>query len=135
MSTWRSKALELFPDMHESIIHAEDYNILWRDIHRQFRAALASGREDAATPFFKYAAWTLGLAPQTRTMPEVSQAAADTFYEFADKLHCWIDRYDFMHAQKGLRYFLGESKYAEFEHRFLEHTDGYIKKGRPCAEN
>jgi hypothetical protein len=128
MSTWRAKALELFPEMRESVLRADDYDAVWHVVYREFRSALASGRNEFATPFFKYAAWTLGPSPQTRTMPEVSQAAAEAFYEFADDLHRWIDRYDFMHAQKGLRYYLGESRYAEFEHRFLEHTDGYIKK-------
>jgi hypothetical protein len=128
MSTWRAKALELFPEMRESWLHAADYQVVWRDIHREFRMALAAGSDKFATPFFKYAAWSLGPSPQTRTMPEVSQAAAEVFYEFADDLHRWIDRYDFMQAQKGLRYYLGESRYAEFEHRFLEHTNGYIHK-------
>jgi hypothetical protein len=128
MSRWRAKALELFPQMRESLLCAFDYRVVWRDVHREFRAGLASGRDEFAAPFFKYAAWTLGPSPQTRTMPEVSQAAAEIFYEFAGDLHQWIDRYDFMRAQKGLRYYLGESRYAEFERRFLEHTDGYIKK-------
>jgi hypothetical protein len=114
--------------MRETILRAKDYGAVWRELHREFRAALASGRDAFATPFFKYAAWTLGPSPQTRTMPEVSQAAAEVFFEFADDLHRWIDRHDFMHAQDGLRYYLGESRYSEFEHRFLEHTAGYIKK-------
>jgi hypothetical protein len=130
MSAWRAKALELFPQMRESLLHAADYRAVWRDIQREFRAALVAGNTDVTTAFFKYAAWTLGPSPQTRTMPEVSRAAAETFYEFANDLHQWIDRYDFMHAQKGLRYYLGESRYAEFEHRFLNLTDGYVKKRR-----
>lgn len=128
MSTWRAKALELFPHLRDALLRAEDYRAAWHEVHRAFRASLAAGHNDLATPFFKYAAWTLRPSPQTQTMPEVSQAAAETFYEFADHLHRWIDRHDFMEAQKGLRYYLGEDRYAEFEHRFLEHTPGYIKK-------
>jgi hypothetical protein len=128
MSAWRAKALELFPEKRESLLSAEDYRAVWRDVYREFRSALVDGRDEFATRFFKYAAWTLGPPPQTRTMPDVSQAAAEAFYEFADDLCRWIDRYDFMHAQKGLRFYLGESRYAEFGHRFLEHTDDYVKK-------
>jgi hypothetical protein len=125
---WRAKALELFPEIRESLLHANDCHAAWRAVHRQFRAALAAGHEEFGTRFFKYAAWTLRPTPQARTLHEVSQHAAEIFYEFADDLDRWIDRYDFMCAQKGLRYYLGNSRYAEFEHRFLEGTDGYVKK-------
>lgn len=130
MSAWRAKALELFPERRAALLQAEDYDAVWRELHREFRAALAAGRNEFATAFFKYAAWTLHPSPQTRTMPAVSHAAAEVFYEFADDLHQWIDRYDFIPAQKGLRYYLGEERYAEFEDRFWKQTSGYIKKRR-----
>ncbi len=114
--------------MRPALLAAQDYHVVWRDIHREFRGALTSGNNEFVTAFFKYAAWTLGPSPQTRTMPEVSKAAAEVCYEVGDDLQRWIDRYDFIQAQKGLRYYLEEKRYAEFEHRFLERTDGYIKK-------
>jgi hypothetical protein len=128
MSTWRAKALELFPALRDSVLRASDYQSLWRELHSKFREALSSGRIDFGTPFFKYAAWTLSPSPQTQTLPEVSSDAAEVFYEFADTLHQWIDRPDFMLAQRGLHYHLGDKRYREFEHRFLEHTAGYVKK-------
>lgn len=120
--------MELFPQKRESLLLAADYQAVWQNLHREFRAALVSGRDEFMTPFFKYAAWTLGPSARTRTMPEMSRAAAEVFYEFADHLHRWIDRHDFIRVQKGLRYYLDESRYAEFEQRFLEHTEGYVKK-------
>ena len=114
--------------MRDTILVAPDYVSLWRDISREFRAAIADGRDDFVARFFRYAAWTLSPGPQTRTMPQVSQAAAEIFYEFADQLHRWIDRYDFMPAQKGLRYYLGDVRYSEFEHKFLDQTKKYVKK-------
>jgi hypothetical protein len=128
MSAWRGVALEYLPEMRERILVAPDYDSLWREVTREFRAAMAEGRDEFVTRFFRYAAWTLSPGPQTRTMPQVSQAAAETFYEFADQLNRWIDRYDFMRAQKGLRYYLGDARYAEFEHRFLDQTKRYVKK-------
>ena len=56
---------------------------------------------------------------------DVSEAAARFLYAHADDLHRWIDRYDFMVAQKGLRFHLGDQKYLEFEARFLEKTARY----------
>jgi hypothetical protein len=64
-------------------------------------------------------------APQAKTIADVSEAAARFLYGQADELHRWIDRYDFMVAQKGLRFHLGEHKYSEFEARFLERTARY----------
>ncbi len=128
MSKWRAKALALFPEMRESILRAKDHRALWREVHGEFRVALASGRPAFATPFFKYAAWTLEPAPQARTMSEVSQASAEVLHEFSDELHRWIDRRDFIQAQGGLRYHLGERRYAEFEHLFWAHVEGYARK-------
>jgi len=130
MSTWRGKALELFPEMRESFLDARDYKAVWSELERGFRAAVASRDNGFAARFFKYASWSLSPSPQTRTVPEVSQGAAEIFYEFADELHRWIDRYDFMKAQKSLRYYLGEQRYDEFEHRFLDRTKGYVKRRR-----
>jgi hypothetical protein len=126
MSTWRAKALELFPALRESVLRASDAESLWRELNSAFRTALASGEAKLGTPFFKYAAWTLSPSPQTRTLPKVSSAAAEAFYEFADELHQWINRHDFMLAQNGLRYYLGEKRYGEFEGRFLQRTPGYV---------
>jgi hypothetical protein len=64
-------------------------------------------------------------APQAKTVADVSGAAARFLYEHADELHRWIDRYDFMVAQKGLRFHLGDQKYSEFEASFLEKTARY----------
>jgi len=114
--------------MRDIILAAQDYNFLWGEICREFRAALANDRDDFVARFFRYAAWTLSPGPQTRTMPQVSQSAAEIFYEFADELHRWIDRHDFMMIQKGLRYYLGEDRYGEFEHRFLARTRKYVSK-------
>lgn len=64
-------------------------------------------------------------------MPEPAKAAAELLYEFADDLGNWIDRHEFMRAQYGLKYFLGNTRYAEFESRFLAHTPGYVRKQKP----
>lgn len=55
----------------------------------------------------------------------MSEEAARFLYGLADELHRWINRYDFMVAQKGLRFHLGDQKYSEFEARFLEKTARY----------
>lgn len=60
-----------------------------------------------------------------RTVADVSEAAARFPYGHADDLHRWLNRYDFMVAQKGLRFHLGDQKYSEFEARFLEKTARY----------
>ncbi len=65
-----------------------------------------------------------------KTVADVSEEAARFLYAHADDLHQWIDRYDFMIAQKGLRFHLGDQKYSEFEALFLEKTARYPRKNK-----
>jgi hypothetical protein len=128
MSTWRGKALEFLPELKERILAAKGRQSLWREVEREFHAA--TGRNDSATATgcLKYAAWTLHPTPQAKTVSDVSEAAARFLYANADNLHQWMNRYDFMVAQKGLRFHLGDQKYSEFEARFLEKTARYPSK-------
>lgn len=125
MSTWRAKALEYLPQLKESILASKDRQSLWREVEREFHAAVDSDDPTRASGCLRYAAWTLHPTPQARTVADVSEAAARFLYARADDLHRWLDRYDFMTAQKGLRFHLGVQKYSEFEARFLEKTARY----------
>ena len=128
MSTWKGKALEYLPGLNERILAARDRQSLWKEVEREFHAAVERGDKACATGCLKYAAWTLHPAPQAKTVADVSQLAARFLYAHADDLHRWIDRYDFIMAQKGLRFHLGNQKYSEFEARFLEKTARYPRK-------
>ena len=94
-------------------------------MEREFHAAVERADVSCATGCLRYAAWTLHPTPQAKTVADVSALAARFLYAHADALHKWIDRYDFMMAQKGLRFHLGDQKYSEFETRFLEKTARY----------
>jgi hypothetical protein len=125
MSTWKGKALEYLPGLKGRILAVKDRQSLWREIEREFHTAVERGDRASAAGCLRYAAWTLHPAPQAKTVAEVSEAAAQFLYRLADQLHRWIDRYDFMVAQRGLRFHLGDQKYSEFEARFLEKTARY----------
>ena len=127
MSKWKGKALECLPGLKESILGAKDRQSLWQQIEREFHAAVQRGDVKSAAGCIRYAAWTLHPAPQAKTMADVSELAANFLYTHADELHQWIDRYDFMLAQKGLKFHLGAHKYSEFETRFLAKMAQY-----PC---
>ena len=58
-------------------------------------------------------------------MSDVSEPAARLFHAHAADLHQWIDRHDFITAQKGLRFHLSAEQYAGFEAQFLEKTARY----------
>jgi hypothetical protein len=128
MSTWRGKALDLFPEFRQRILATDDRLDLWRDIERELHAALRREDHHMIARCFRYAVWTLHPTPQARTLADVSTSAARLLHRHADELHRWIDRYDFMQAQKGLRLHLGDEAYAEFEARFLEKTRGYPRQ-------
>jgi hypothetical protein len=130
MSTWKGKALECVPGLKERIPTAKDRQSLWREVEREFHAAVDRGDTASARGCLRYAAWTLHPTPQAKTVADVSEAAARFLYKQADKLHRWIDRYDFMLAQKGLRFHLGDQKYSEFEARFLEKTARYPARAK-----
>ena len=130
MSTWRGKALELFPEFRQRILATEDRLDLWNDIEREFHGALRREDRDLVARCLRYAVWTLHPTPQARTLADVSASAARLLYRHRDELYQWIDRYDFMQAQKGLRLHLGDPAYAEFEARFLEKTRGYPRQKR-----
>ncbi len=125
MSTWKGKALECLPSLRLRILAAKDRQSLWMEVEREFYAAVERDDKSCASGCLKYAVWTLHPAPQAKTVADVSEAAARFLHGHADELHRWIDRYDFMVAQKGLRFHLGDQKYSEFEARFLEKTKGY----------
>ncbi len=127
MSKWKGKALECLPGLRDSILEAKDRQSLWQQVEREFYAAVERGDTKCVVGCVRYAVWTLHPAPQARTMADVSESAANFLYAHADDLHRWIDRYDFMLAQKGLRFHLGTQKYSEFETRFLAKTAQY-----PC---
>jgi hypothetical protein len=128
MSTWRGKALELFPENRERIIAAENRQELWRDIEREFHTGHARGDDQMVSRCLRYAIWTLHPTPQARTIADVSEAAAHLLYRHSHNLHLWISRRDFLAAQKGLKLHLGLDAYAEFESRFFEKTKGYPRK-------
>jgi hypothetical protein len=125
MSRWKGKALEYLPGMRQRILAAKDRKSLWREVEREFYVAVERADTTSAAGCLKYAAWTLHPAPQAKTVADVSEAAARFLYRHADDLHGWMDRYDFMVAQKGLRFHLGDPTYSEFEARFLEKTERY----------
>lgn len=125
MSTWRGRALELLPGLKQQILAAEDRQGLWRAVEREFHAAVERNDAASAGGCLRYAAWTLHPVPQAKTMADVSESAARFLLANADDLHRWIDRYDFIVAQKGLRFHLGDQRYSEFEARFLEKTARY----------
>lgn len=130
MSTWRGKALEFLPEMKERILAAKHRPDLWREVEREFHAAISRNDSACAAACLKYAAWVLHPTPQAETVIDVSELAANFLYSHADDLHRWLNRYDFMTAQKGLRYHLGDHKYSEFEARFLEKTARYSHQKR-----
>src|SRR5262245_5760250 len=130
MSSWRGKALELLPGLREHFLAAKDRPSLWREVEREFHAAVKRDDSASAAACLRYAVWTLHPTPQAKTVANVSEAAADFCYQQADELHRWIDRYDFMVAQKGLRFHLGDRKYSEFEARFLEKTLRYPSRAK-----
>lgn len=123
--------MELLPQLKDRVLAARDPQSLWREVEREFRAAKACDDRAGAAACLKYAVWTLHPTPQAKTMSDVSGAAADLLYGYADDLHVWMTRYDFMRAQKGLRFHLGDQKHSEFEARFMEKTAGYPKEKRP----
>jgi len=129
MSAWKGKALEYLPGLKERILGARDRQSLWKEVEREFYAAVERDDRACAGACLKYAAWTLHPTPQARTVADVSEAAARFLYEHADELHRLIGRPDFMVARKGLRFHLGDEKYSEFEARFLEKTAEY-----PCRK-
>ena len=131
MSTWKGKALEYLPGLKDRILSARNRKTLWREVEREFYAAVNRDDSVCAASCLRYAAWTLYPTPQARTVADVSEAAARLLYEHADDLRKWINRYDFMVAQKGLRFHLGDKKYSEFEACFLEKTAQY--PGRTTA--
>jgi hypothetical protein len=128
MSTWKGKALELLPSLKVRLLRARDLQTFWEDVQREFYSAKDRGDDAAVSCCLRYAAWTLHPTPQAKTIAEVSEAAARLIYAHADDLHRWINRYDFITAQKGLRFHLGEQKYREFETRFLEKTTRFPRK-------
>ena len=130
MSTWRGKALEFLPGLKQRILDAEDRQGLWRVVEREFHSAVERNDPDTAAGCLRYAAWTLHPVPQAQTLADVSESAARFLFANADDLHRWIDRYDFMVAQKGLRFHLGDQRYSEFETRFLEKTARYPSRKR-----
>ena len=125
MSTWKRKALEYLPSLKQLILAAKARQTLWREVEREFHAAVERDDTSRAARCLKYAAWTLHPTPQAKTVADVSEAAVRFLYGHADDLHRWLDRYDFMVAQKGLRFHLGDQRYSEFEARFLEKTARY----------
>jgi len=128
MSAWKGKALEYLPGLKQQIFAAEDRQDLWRKVEREFHTAVERSDSDCVAGCLRYAAWTLHPAPQAKTMADVSESAARFLHAHADDLHRWIDRYDFMVAQKGLQFHLGAQKYSEFEARFLEKTAQYPRR-------
>ena len=130
MSTWRGKALDLFPEFRQRILETDERLKLWQDIERELHAALRREDHHMISRCFRYAVWTLHPTPQARTLEDVSSLAARLLHRYRDELHRWIDRYDFMQAQKGLRLHLGDEAYAEFEPRFLEQTSRYPRQRR-----
>jgi hypothetical protein len=130
MSTWKGKALEYLPGLKRRILAAKDRQSLWREVEREFHAAVERDDTSCVAGCLKYAAWTLRPTPQAKTVADVSEAAARFLHGHADDLHRWIDRYDFMVAQKGLRFHLGDQKYSEFEARFLEKTARYPSRNK-----
>ena len=130
MSTWKGKALEYLPSLKQRILAAKDRQSLWREVEREFHAAVARDDKSCAAGCLRYAAWTLHPTPQAKTVADVSEATARFLHGRADDLHRWIDRYDFMVAQKGLRFHLGDQKYSEFEAQFLEKTARYPRGGK-----
>jgi hypothetical protein len=68
-------------------------------------------------------------------LADISASAARLLHQHADELHHWIDRYDFMQAQKGLRLHLGDTVFSEFEARFLEKTAGYPRQKRSSRKS
>ena len=125
MSTWRGKALEYLPELKERILAAKDRLSLWKEVEREFHGAVERSDAATATGCLRYAAWALHPTPQAKTVSDVSESAARFLYAHADDLHRWIGRHDFMVAQKGLRFHLGDQKHSEFEARFLEKTARY----------
>ena len=113
---------------------AKNRQDIWEEVERQFHAAMAREDETRVAACLKYAAWTLHPTPQAKTISDVSEQAAHLLYRHADELQRWLDRYDFMVAQKGLRFHLGDQKYSEFEARFLEETERYPRGKTPKEE-
>jgi hypothetical protein len=99
MSGWKGKALEYLPGLKQRILAAKDRQSIWREVEREFHAAVERDDTPCAAACLKYAAWTLHPTPQAKTVVDVSEATARFLYAHADDLHRWIDRYDFMLAQ------------------------------------
>ena len=120
--------MELFPQRREQILATDDRLKLWQSVKGDFYAALNRDDSNLAARCIRYAVWTLHPRPQAKTLDDLSASAAQLLYEHLDQLHLWIDRYDFIQAQKGLRLHLGEDVYNHFERRFLQKTRGYPPK-------
>jgi hypothetical protein len=131
MSVWRAKALELLPEFRSQFLETSDKLELWRQVEREFYAARKRGDDDLISRCLRYAAWTLHPTPQAKTINEVTTLAAELLHRHVGELHQWMDRDDMKAAQKGLRWHLGEGKYADFEAQFFEKTKGYPHSTKP----
>jgi hypothetical protein len=125
MSVWRAKALELLPEFRSQFLHTSDKLELWRQVEREFYAARQRGDDELISRCLRYAAWALHPTPHAKAIAEVSALAVQLLHRHVGELHQWMTRNDMKPAQKGLRWHLGEDKYADFEVHFFKKTKGY----------
>ncbi len=120
METWRSKALELIPELSEEISEAETPMRLWSEIRLRFEEAYHEPRnEDLIRRIYAYAAWghEQGERHPTARM-DVPTAVATAFYESIptipvarEDMPRWFTRQEFLDLKHLFRYLISEDEY------------------------
>ena len=121
MSTWRRKALELFPDLRNEIQGGDStiYTVFFELLPR-CRQAHREGNEQELERIYGYAEWCFRQKAQY-----MWNAAGVAFYEHLgdyretrEEMHKWVKPDIFADVASLLEYMMGEKEFAKLKKQF-----------------
>ncbi len=123
MSTWRRKALELFPDIRNEIQHGDTtiYTVFFHLLPR-CREAHQLHHQDELKKIYGYAQWCF-----EQKSKDLWNAAGVAFYEHLgdygetrDEMHRWVKPETFERVSGLLEFMMGQKKFVELRKQFYD---------------
>jgi hypothetical protein len=140
MDSWRTKALETFPELEDKIVETSGIVDLWIELYCLLQAAYEERpvNDTLIGNVYDYAAWCINQ-PQEKSadLEDPSSAAAVGLIEniplnkqVSDDSYRWLSVETFAGCEALFRYHLSDEEYRKFSDEFMRKKKAFVGPSR-----
>jgi len=137
MSSWREKAIEMFPELHIVIEETEDPYALWSQLLESFKQAYTQSPRDESMiqRIYRYSDWCIDQPQGNTASDDLTTCVAVSFYEeipchpeAREDMPRWFTFEDFLGMEGIFRYRLSDEDFKSLKQYYKKHKNMYVDR-------